>query len=223
MAFRSKALYLSRCCLSFLVRFLRSVKGPLMAVPQRAFSMSTAELIFGVLFFTSITMLLLILVRTELGSLLFEILNGDFRQWRIWNWDSFWAERNHSEGIRNATLALAGLAGALAGLYNLFNATRRTRVLFSQAEISARQETNERYFEAMKLLTKGDPISRAGGVHLLTAIAEEQPGYAEGAIRNIEFFVKQCSAQRKEASTLPVDLGEAIKALHKLQYKIKNA
>ena len=190
---------------------------------QKIFTMATAEIVFGVMFFGSLLVLLMITVRIELFAFGSEILNGEIKQWRIWSWDRFWAKSEHSEGVRNATLALAGLAGALAGLYNLFNATRRTRALISQADCASRQEVNERYFAAMDMLIKEDPITRAGGIHQLTAIATEQPHYLDGAIRNIEFFVKQNSMKRNKGSTPSVDLMEAIKSLHILQYKIKHA
>ena len=178
--------------------------------------MSWVKFLFFLFFGCVISVTILLIFKLNPLNLLIDIWNDEFYKWPILDWNNFWAKKEQSDGARNFMLTLAGIAGALAGVYNLFNATRRTRTTIAQQKICAKQETNERFFEAMRLLASKKSISRAGGVQLLEQIAIEEPRLLDGAIVNLQAVIKDGAANRAPDAAPDVDLVEAIRALIEL-------
>ncbi len=111
-----------------------------------------------------------------------------------YDWDDF----------RSLMFGLAGMVGAVFGLYQLANSATRTRLTKEevaqstsrtkstgqQTEIARQTERNVRYVKAVELLKDPDDSVRMGGIYSLARLAKEDPGYFDTVLEVLAAYIR---------------------------------
>ncbi|NRA29962.1 MAG: pentapeptide repeat-containing protein [Parvularculaceae bacterium] len=126
-----------------------------------------------------------------------------------------------AEILRNLLFALAGLVGALFGLFQLHNAARRTRISDQQKQVGEQQkdiaekaERNDRFVKTASLLESHNQAIQIAGVYGLQGLAQEdREGYLELVIRVLVGFVRTQTGPEGRAERALEKLRGAAKAL----------
>ncbi len=96
------------------------------------------------------------------------------------------------DDIRSLAFAVAGVVGAVFGLFQLQNSATRTRLSGEETRVKQEQERNERFVSSVKLLSDDDPSVRMGGVFALERLALEQDAkYTQTVIEVLSGFVRE--------------------------------
>ena len=96
-----------------------------------------------------------------------------------------------AELIRNLFFAIAGLVGALFGLFQLHNSAKRTRISGDQARIAFEAERNERFVKAAQLLKEDSPAVQMAAINAFQRLAlEDRANYRETVIRVLAGFIR---------------------------------
>ncbi len=112
----------------------------------------------------------------------------------IEDWDDF----------RSLTFGVAGVVGAVFGLFQLYNAAYRSRLTKEDVaekardvEVKLEAERNERFVKAAELLSPDDASVRLAGVFALERLAREDgANYAETVISVLAGFVRERTTRR---------------------------
>ncbi|WP_083811074.1 pentapeptide repeat-containing protein [Parvularcula bermudensis] len=100
--------------------------------------------------------------------------------------------RNGWEEFRSLMFGLAGLAGAIFGLYQLGNASTRTRLTRLDTDTKREAVRNERFVSAAQLLAHGDGAVRMAGIYPLERLATEDGHvYFQTVIDVLAGFVRE--------------------------------
>lgn len=120
----------------------------------------------------------------------------------------FHAYVGDSDGLRNFVFALAGLVGAVFGLYQLANSATRTRLTREDTGTRRESERNDRYVKAVELLKDPDDSVRMGGIYALERLAVEDDGkYFKTVIEVLAAYIRYrttATAPRLDRNDNPV-------------------
>ncbi|MEM9839168.1 MAG: pentapeptide repeat-containing protein [Pseudomonadota bacterium] len=110
-----------------------------------------------------------------------------------------------AEILRNLLFALAGFVGAVFGLFQLYNAARRTRISEDQVRVAFEAERNQRYVSAAELLKDKSPAVRIAGITALKRLGLEQDSkYRETVIELLAGFIRAETSQSAQKQTRPL-------------------
>ncbi|MEM6414954.1 MAG: pentapeptide repeat-containing protein [Pseudomonadota bacterium] len=108
------------------------------------------------------------------------------------------------DGVRSFAFALAGIVGAVFGLFQLHNSAARTRLSGDETRVKQEQERNERFVRAVELLRDDDASVRMAGVYALERLAlEKDANYAATVIKVLSGFVRERTTRGKDERTKP--------------------
>lgn len=105
---------------------------------------------------------------------------------------------NSWDEFRSFTFGIAGLIGAVFGLYQLFNSAQRTRLSDKDTKTRAKEATtkveaerNERFIKAAELLKDDDDSVRMAGIYALERLAIETHEYLNVVVNVLSGFIRE--------------------------------
>ncbi|MEM8986835.1 MAG: pentapeptide repeat-containing protein [Pseudomonadota bacterium] len=129
-------------------------------------------------------------------------------EWPIFSWQDFWkqGDANNSEVARNLFFALAGYAGSLFGIFQLYNTARRTRINERDSQTKLEEERNQRFATSAVLLSHEDNSVAMAGIYALERLATEQDaGYSKIVTETLAAFVRDHAALTQEELEINLD------------------
>lgn len=136
-------------------------------------------------------------------------------------WDVFWVDwQDFHEEWRNLAFTIAGVFGFLAGVFTLYNSTRRSEEQGRDCDINDRREIGERFDRAIDMLGNNSSVIRLGGIHSLELLAQEGAADRERAIDILAAFTRDRTHQ-VPGKPVTDDIRGAIQALSSLSNEDK--
>ena len=101
--------------------------------------------------------------------------------------------------LRSFAFAIAGIVGAVFGLFQLYNSAARTRLNRIDIQTKREQERNERFVRASELLKDEDASVRMAGIYALERLAlEPDGGYCDAVLKVLAGFVRERTTRGQE-------------------------
>jgi hypothetical protein len=139
---------------------------------------------------------LLWLLRVLVGLFVLASVAILFVNWPMLVWGFIYQENSttNSDILRNIFLGVAAVFGSAFGVYQLYNASRRTRIMSSEARTSITSELNARYAKSVELLESETETVRVGAISALEKLSTEQNGeFSKLVISVLQSYVKEHS------------------------------